>query len=101
MIVTWGGLCRMILDSSGQVYVFQGLIAKAENANEVAGVIAHEIGHVAHRDGTNAVPEGGSLSFLFGMLLGDSSAAARLYSPRKPCCNPPIRAKRKGRRRRH
>jgi len=55
----------------GQLYVFEGLIAKAENADEVAGVIAHEIGHVAHRDGTRAVLEGGGLSFLFGMLLGD------------------------------
>ncbi|HYC17450.1 MAG TPA: M48 family metallopeptidase [Pseudolabrys sp.] len=55
----------------GQVYVFQGLIAKADNPDEVAGVIAHEIGHVAHRDGTKAVLEGGGLSFLFGMLLGD------------------------------
>jgi predicted Zn-dependent protease len=49
----------------------RGLIAKAENANEVAGVIAHEIGHVAYRDGTKAVLEGDGLSFQFGMLLGD------------------------------
>ncbi|HEY6025040.1 MAG TPA: M48 family metallopeptidase [Pseudolabrys sp.] len=55
----------------GQVYVFRGLIAKADNADEVAGVIAHEIGHVAHRDGTKAVLQGAGLSFLFGMLLGD------------------------------
>ena len=55
----------------GQVYVFRGLIDKAETADEVAGVIAHEIGHVAHRDGTKAVLQGAGLSFLFGMLLGD------------------------------
>ncbi len=55
----------------GQVYIFRGLIDKAENADEVAGVIAHEIGHVAHRDGTKAVLQAGGLSFLFGMLLGD------------------------------
>src|SRR5471030_1806122 len=55
----------------GQVYVFRGLIEKAENADEVAGVIAHEMGHVAHRDGTKAVLQAGGLSFLFGMLLGD------------------------------
>lgn len=55
----------------GQVYVFRGLIAKADTADEVAGVIAHEIGHVAHRDGTKAVLQGAGLSFLFGMLLGD------------------------------
>jgi Zn-dependent protease with chaperone function len=55
----------------GQIYVFRGLIAKAANADEVAGVIAHEIGHVAHRDGTKSALEGGGLSLLFGMLLGD------------------------------
>ena len=59
-------LCR-----ADSVYVFRGLIAKAETADEVAGVIAHEIGHVAHRDGTRAVLQGAGLSFLFGMLLGD------------------------------
>ncbi|MGB6351397.1 MAG: M48 family metallopeptidase [Pseudolabrys sp.] len=55
----------------GQVYLFSGLIAKADSADEVAGVIAHEIGHVAHRDGTQAVLQGAGLSFMFGMLLGD------------------------------
>ena len=55
----------------GQIYVFRGLIEKAGTADEVAGVIAHEIGHVAHRDGTKAVLQAGGLSFLFGMLLGD------------------------------
>ena len=55
----------------GQIYVFRGLIEKADTADEVAGVIAHEIGHVAHRDGTKAVLQAGGLSFLFGMLLGD------------------------------
>jgi Zn-dependent protease with chaperone function len=55
----------------GNIYVFRGLIAKADNADEIAGVIAHEIGHIAHRDGTKAMLEGAGLSFLFGMLLGD------------------------------
>lgn len=55
----------------GHVYVFEGLIAKAENVDEVAGVIAHEIGHVAHRDGTRAVLQTAGISLLFGMLLGD------------------------------
>jgi Zn-dependent protease with chaperone function len=55
----------------GRIYVFEGLIAKAENPDEVAGVIAHEIGHVAHRDGTRAILQSAGLSFLFGMLLGD------------------------------
>ena len=32
----------------GHIYVFQGLVDKSESADELAGVIAHEIGHVAH-----------------------------------------------------
>jgi Zn-dependent protease with chaperone function len=55
----------------GIVYVFYGLIDKAESADEVAGVIAHELGHVAHRDSTRMVLQNGAMSFLFGMLLGD------------------------------
>ena len=55
----------------GRIYVFQGLIEKAETPDELAGVIAHEIGHVAHRDGTRSILQAAGLSFLFGMLLGD------------------------------
>jgi Zn-dependent protease with chaperone function len=55
----------------GYIYVFQGLIDKADTVDELASVIAHEIGHVAHRDGMRAVLQGAGLSFLFGMMLGD------------------------------
>jgi Zn-dependent protease with chaperone function len=55
----------------GRIYVFQGLIDKSETPDELAGVLAHEIGHVAHRDGTRSVLQAAGLSFLFGMLLGD------------------------------
>ena len=55
----------------GHIYVFEGLIAQAKTPDELAGVIAHEIGHVAHRDGTRSILQAAGLSFLFGMLLGD------------------------------
>ena len=55
----------------GHIYVFQGLIDRAQSPDEVAGVLAHEIGHVAHRDGTRTVLQAAGLSFLFGMMLGD------------------------------
>jgi Zn-dependent protease with chaperone function len=55
----------------GHVYVFKGLIDQADTADEVAGVIAHELGHVANRDGTRAILQGTGLSLIFGMLLGD------------------------------
>jgi Zn-dependent protease with chaperone function len=55
----------------GRVYVFEGLLTQAKAVDEVAGVLGHELGHVAHRDGTKAVLEAAGLSLLFGMLLGD------------------------------
>ncbi|HWN51709.1 MAG TPA: M48 family metallopeptidase [Xanthobacteraceae bacterium] len=55
----------------GRIYVFNGLLTKADSIDEVAGVLGHEIGHVAHRDGTKSVLETAGLSLLFGMLLGD------------------------------
>ena len=55
----------------GHIYVFEGLVDKSETADELASVIAHEIGHVAHRDGTRAILQSAGLSLLFGMLLGD------------------------------
>jgi Zn-dependent protease with chaperone function len=51
--------------------VFAGLIAKVRSADELAAVIAHEMGHVAHRDGVRSVIRAAGVSFLFGMLLGD------------------------------
>jgi Zn-dependent protease with chaperone function len=55
----------------GHIYVYQGLLDKTESPAELAAVIAHEMGHVARRDGTRAMLQGAGLSLLFGMLLGD------------------------------
>ena len=55
----------------GRIYVNEGLIAQARTPDELAGVLAHEIGHVAHRDGVRTVLQTAGLSFLFGMMLGD------------------------------
>jgi Zn-dependent protease with chaperone function len=55
----------------GKIYVFEGLIAQADTPDEIAGVLAHEMGHVAHRDGARIALQAAGLSFLFGMMLGD------------------------------
>jgi Zn-dependent protease with chaperone function len=55
----------------GRVYLFDGLLSQARSPDEIAGVLGHELGHVAHRDGTKSVLEAGGISLLFGMLLGD------------------------------
>jgi Zn-dependent protease with chaperone function len=55
----------------GHIYVFQGLLTRADTPDELAGILAHEIGHVAHRDSTRNILQAAGLSFFFGMLLGD------------------------------
>jgi predicted Zn-dependent protease len=57
--------------AGGHIYVLKGLIDQAESVDEVAGVIAHELGHVANRDGTRTILQGAGLSLIFGILLGD------------------------------
>jgi len=55
----------------GHIYLYQGLIDRAQSPDELAGVLAHEIGHVVHRDGARTVLQAAGLSFLFGLMLGD------------------------------
>jgi Zn-dependent protease with chaperone function len=55
----------------GKIYLFDGLLQKAQNADEIAGVIAHELGHVHHRDTLRKLIQTGGTSFLIGLLFGD------------------------------
>src|SRR5712671_153962 len=62
----------------GKVYLFDGLLAKAGNADEIAGVLAHEMGHLRHRDGTRNLIYNGGTSFLIGLLFGDITGSGAL-----------------------
>jgi Zn-dependent protease with chaperone function len=62
----------------GKVYLFSGLLAKAQNADEIAGILAHELGHLSHRDGTRNLITNGGTSFLIGLLFGDVSGSGAL-----------------------
>jgi Zn-dependent protease with chaperone function len=62
----------------GKVYVFSGLLTKADNADEVAGILAHELGHLKHRDGTRNLIYNGGTSFLIGLLFGDITGSGAL-----------------------
>jgi Zn-dependent protease with chaperone function len=67
----------------GKVYVTDGLLQKARNADEVAGVIAHELGHVYHRDTMRKIIQTGGSSFLIGLLFGDlTGASAVIFATR-------------------
>jgi Zn-dependent protease with chaperone function len=62
----------------GKVYVFSGLLAKAQNADEIAGILGHEFGHLRHRDSTRNMIYNGGTSFLIGLLFGDITGSGAL-----------------------
>ncbi|MCL4402417.1 MAG: M48 family metallopeptidase [Acidobacteria bacterium] len=62
----------------GPTFVFSGLIEYADNEAELAGVLAHEISHVALRHGTNQASKAELIQIpaaVAGGLLGTSAAA--------------------------
>jgi Zn-dependent protease with chaperone function len=67
----------------GKVYLFSALLAKAENADEIAGVLAHELGHLKHRDNMRELIYNGGTSFLIGLLFGDvTGSGAMVFASR-------------------
>lgn len=56
----------------GRIGIFRGLIEEAESADEVAGVLAHEMGHVVHRHPTEGVLRQLGVSATLQLLVGGS-----------------------------
>ena len=50
----------------GKIMLFEGLLKKADNPDEVAGVLGHEIGHVRNRDVAQALIRQFGLSAVIG-----------------------------------
>ena len=60
----------------GYVVFFRGMIDAAVSPNEIAAVLAHEVGHVENRDPTrHALRSAGSIGIL-GLLFGDFAGGA-------------------------
>ena len=55
----------------GYVVFTKGLLTTAETPAEIAGVLAHEIGHVVHDHATQAVYRTTAVSMLVSALIGD------------------------------
>jgi Zn-dependent protease with chaperone function len=55
----------------GKVYLFSSLLRRAQDPDEIAGVIGHELGHVYNHDGMRRLIANGGSSFLLGLLFGD------------------------------
>ncbi len=58
----------------GHIYVTRGLLERTETASQLAGVLAHEIGHVAARHGAQALERelrtGSVVSMLYDLFFG-------------------------------
>lgn len=66
-------------DNTQTVYINSGLIVKADNANELEGVIAHELGHIAGGHVTIRSAEGvkdATRISILSLLLGAAAIAA-------------------------
>ncbi|WP_284178426.1 M48 family metallopeptidase [Rhabdaerophilum sp. SD176] len=62
----------------GRIYLFRPILDMAEGPDEVAGVLAHEIGHVRNRDSLRAIIHGGALSLVIGLVIGDVTGGSTL-----------------------
>ena len=61
----------------GPMYIHTGLLAAADNESQMAGVMAHEVSHVALRHGTNQASKQQMLQ-LPAMLVGQASGSGGL-----------------------
>jgi Zn-dependent protease with chaperone function len=67
----------------GRIYLFDGLLQRAQSADEVAGILAHELGHVHHLHVMRSLIHNGGTSFLVGLLFGDVvGAGAVIFATR-------------------
>ena len=65
------GMVNAVALPGGRVVVFDGLVQEAESADELAGVVAHEIGHVRERHVMQALLRQFGLSILLGGFNSD------------------------------
>lgn len=58
----------------GYIYVYTGIINKAQNESELAGVLGHEMTHITHHHYRDAVMKEAGLSILLDALLGNDAS---------------------------
>lgn len=63
---------------SGLVVLTDELVAKSEDDNELRGVLAHEVGHVAHRHAMRMLVQSSTSTLVLAGVFGDVSGAAPL-----------------------
>ena len=62
----------------GTIVVIDDLVALAENDQQIAAVLAHEIGHVRHRHGLRMALQSAGVAALIAALAGDAVTITKL-----------------------
>lgn len=62
----------------GQIVILRGLLDKSASADEVAAVLAHEIGHVEERDPTRLMLRAAGSAGIVSIVLGDVSGGSAI-----------------------
>lgn len=70
-----GPIVNAMAMPGGRIIVFEGLLKQARSADEVAGVLAHEIGHVRHRDTMAGLIRQLGLGVILGGFNGKAAGA--------------------------
>ena len=64
----------------GNIVVFSGLLKQVESENELAMILAHELGHFAQRDHLRGLGRGLGLAVAAALFFGENNAASNLLS---------------------
>jgi predicted Zn-dependent protease len=62
-----------------RIVILDGILQASETPDEIAGVLAHEMGHIAHHDGMRTLIESGGMGFVLGTVLGDFAGATAIF----------------------
>jgi Zn-dependent protease with chaperone function len=75
VVVVNSKVVNAVAAPGGSIVVFRGLLDQTDSAEELAGVLAHEVEHVLHRHVTRAIFQHASTGVLMAALVGDVSGA--------------------------
>jgi Zn-dependent protease with chaperone function len=59
----------------GKIFIMRALLPELNNAEELAGILSHEIAHVERRHSLNALVKGLGLAYAIHLINGDFSSA--------------------------
>ena len=74
IIVLDHGMVNAFAAPGGHVVIMRGLIDKAAGPNEVAGVLAHEMGHVVERHSTEGLFRAIGFNLIAATLIGNTTS---------------------------